>query len=148
MQHETYTDSYLQNILGAVEVIALVGASDKADRPSYRVMKFMQENGYRVIPINPGLAGRSILGETVQASLADASAPYQMVDIFRNSEAAGAVVEEAVRLAAAKGITVVWMQLDVRNDSAAARADAAGLKVVMNRCPKIELERLGRSFRT
>ncbi len=142
MQHETYADSYLLGILGNVGTIALVGASDKGDRPSYRVMTFMQENGYRVIPVNPGLAGRRILGETVQASLDDVQAPCQMVDIFRNSEAAGAIVDEAIRLAHKKGIIVIWMQLEVSNVPAATRAEAAGLKVVMNRCPKIELERL------
>lgn len=144
MLHDTYADTYISGILKEVKTIALVGASNKEDRPSYRVMKFMQDNGYRVIPVNPGMAGQKILGETVHATLADIPDSYEMVDIFRNSEAAAAVSDEAVKLAQTKGIKVVWMQLDVRNDPAAARAEQAGLKVVMNRCPKIELARLGR----
>lgn len=144
MQHDAYSDSYIKGILGEVRTIALVGASNKADRPSYRVMKFMQDNGYRVIPINPGLAGQSILGETVYEGLAEVPVAYEMVDIFRNSDAAGPVTDEAVRVARDKGVKVVWMQLDVRNDEAAVRAENAGLKVVMNRCPKIELTRLGK----
>ncbi|MBF0129893.1 MAG: CoA-binding protein [Alphaproteobacteria bacterium] len=143
MQHDFYDDSYLAGILGEVGTIALVGASNKEDRPSYRVMKYMQTHGYRVIPVNPGMAGQTILGETVHASLDDIPGPYEMVDVFRNSEAAASVSDEAVRIARAKGIKVVWMQLDVRNDDAAARAEQAGIKVVMNRCPKIELARLG-----
>ncbi|MBF0095213.1 MAG: CoA-binding protein [Alphaproteobacteria bacterium] len=143
MQHDFYDDSYLAGILGEVGTIALVGASNKEDRPSYRVMKYMQTHGYRVIPVNPGMAGQTILGETVHASLDDIPGPYEMVDVFRNSEAAASVSDEAVRIARAKGIKVVWMQLDVRNDAAAARAEQAGIKVVMNRCPKIELARLG-----
>ncbi|MEO5374448.1 MAG: CoA-binding protein [Alphaproteobacteria bacterium] len=147
MQHDTYSDTYIRDILGEVRTIALVGASPKEDRPSYRVMKYMQDNGYRVIPVNPGLVGQQILGETVYGSLEAIPGPFEMVDVFRNSEAAGGVTDEALAAAAAKGIRVVWMQLDVRNDEAATRAEAAGVKVVMNRCPKIELARLGRPHR-
>ncbi len=145
MQHEVYTDSYLRSILSSVKTIALVGASEKTDRPSYRVMRFLQDNGYRVIPINPSLAGKQILGETIYATLADAPAPYEMVDIFRNSEAAGILVDEAIHLAPVKSISVIWMQLSVKNSPAAVRAETAGLKVIMDRCPKIELQRLGAS---
>lgn len=142
MHHAVYTDAYIRNILGSVKTIALIGASDKSDRPSYQVMNFLQGNGYRVIPVNPGLAGLWILGELVYATLADVPAPYEMVDIFRNSEAAGNVVDEAIDLAPTKGISVIWMQLCIENTPAAARAETAGLKVIMNRCPKIEMKRL------
>ena len=142
MQHDAYADSYIAGILDEVKTIALVGASNKEDRPSYRVMKYMQDHGYRVIPVNPGMAGQSILGETVYAGLDAIPGAFEMVDIFRNSEAAAAVADEAVAAAPTKGVKAVWMQLEVRNDAAAARAEQAGLKVVMNRCPKIELARL------
>ncbi len=146
MQHVAYPDSYIRKILDCVKTIALIGASNKSDRPSYQVMSFLQGNGYKVIPVNPGLSGLWILGELVYATLADVPAPYEMVDIFRNSESAGNVVDEAIDLAPTKGISVIWMQLLIKNPSAAARAEAAGLKVVMNRCPKIEMKRL-RFFR-
>ncbi|MFN3075942.1 MAG: CoA-binding protein [Alphaproteobacteria bacterium] len=141
---ENYSDEYLRGILRDVKTVALIGASNKEDRPSYRVMHYLQEHGYRVLPVNPGMAGQKILGETVYAGLADLPSPVEMVDVFRNSEAAGAVCDETITLARSKGFQVVWMQLDVRNAEAAARADAAGLRVVMNRCPKIELARLGK----
>ena len=124
--------------------IALVGASPKHERDSYRVMEFLLERGYQVIPINPGQAGKEILGQTVYASLADAPAPFDMVDIFRNSDAAFGVVEEAIALSEDKGIRTIWMQLGVINEDAAALARAADLKIVMDRCPKIELERAPR----
>lgn len=139
---ETYSNADLLRILRSVKTVAMVGASAKWQRPSYFVMKYLQEKGYRVIPINPGLAGQEILGETVHASLADAPGPYEMVDVFRNSEAALGIARETVALKDEKGIGVLWMQLGVVNDEAAALAREAGLDVVMDRCPKIEFGRL------
>ena len=142
MNHDHYPDAYLRGILRDVKTIAMVGASAKWNRPSFFAMKYLQDKGYRVIPVNPGQAGKEILGEKVYASLAEIPEKIDMVDIFRNSEAAAPVVEEAIALKEDKGIEVVWMQLGVRNDDAAERAEAAGLKTVMNRCPKIEYGRL------
>ncbi len=142
MNHDAYNDGYILGILQETRTIAMVGASPKWNRPSFFAMKYLQEKGYRVIPVNPGHAGKEILGETVYADLASIPGRFEMVDVFRNSEAAGAVADEAVRLKAEKGIKCVWMQLGVRNDAAARRAEAAGLKVVMDRCPKIEFGRL------
>jgi len=121
-----------------VKTIALVGWSPKPDRPSHGVAAFLKRRGYRVIPVNPGQAGQQALGETVVATLAEAG-PVDMVEIFRRNEEAGAVADEAVRL----GAKVVWMQLGVEDEAAAERARAAGVKVVMNRCPAIEIPRLG-----
>jgi predicted CoA-binding protein len=137
-----YSDAYIADILGSVAAIAMVGASPEWVRPSYFAMKYLQSKGYRVIPVNPRAAGTQILGEMTYADLASVPHKFQMVDIFRNSEAAGTIVDEAIPLIAEKGIQVIWMQLSVRNDAAAKRAEAAGLKVVMNRCPKIEYGRL------
>ncbi|WP_417820406.1 CoA-binding protein [Terasakiella sp.] len=142
MSNLVYDDDWLKIILRDVRTIAMVGASAKWNRPSNFAMKYLQGKGYRVIPVNPGLAGGEILGETVYASLNDVPGPYQMVDIFRNSEAAGAICDEAISLKDEKQISVVWMQLGVRNDEAATRAETAGMKVVMDRCPKIEYGRL------
>jgi predicted CoA-binding protein len=122
-------------LLRAVKTIALVGASANTERASYTVMRFMQRQGYRVIPVNPGLEGQTLLGEKVYARLADIPESIDMVDIFRNSEAAGGVTDEAIAIKA----KIVWMQLGVQNPAAADRALKAGLKVVMNKCPKIEL---------
>ena len=133
------TDDQIRAILQDVKTIALVGWSPKPDRPSHRVAAFLKAKGYRVIPVNPGQAGQVALGETVRASLAEIGEPVDMVDIFRRSEEAGAVADEAVRL----GAKVVWMQLGVVDAAAAARARAAGLKAVMDRCPAIEIPRLG-----
>ena len=136
MTHDRYDDTYLRGILREVKTIAMVGASPNWNRPSYFAMTYLQGKGYRVIPVNPGVAGQAILKETVYARLADVPVPVDMVDIFRNSEAAAGVVDEALALPVRpKGI---WMQLSVRNDEAAKRAEAAGLTVVMNRCLKIE----------
>ncbi|MEQ9123944.1 MAG: CoA-binding protein [Alphaproteobacteria bacterium] len=138
MNHDAYSNQYIREILDEVKTVALVGASANWNRPSYFVMKYLQTKGYRVIPVNPGVAGQEILGETVSARLKDIPEPVDMVDVFRNSEAAGAIADEAIGI----GAKVVWMQLTVRNDAAAERAEAAGLRVVMDRCPKIEFARL------
>lgn len=139
-----YSDALIAGILRRVRTIAMVGASPNWKRPSNFAMKYLQEKGYRVIPVNPRAAagGTSILGEEARASLADVPAPFEMVDVFRASEAAPGIVREAIRLREEKGIEVVWMQLGVRNDEAAAEAEKAGLTVVMDRCPKIEYGRL------
>ena len=140
MNHDQYPDSYIRGILNTVKTVAMVGFSPNTSRPSYFVFKYLLERGYQVIPINPGHAGKEILGHKVYAKLADVPQPIDMVDIFRASEHALTIVEEALRLHPRP--QVIWMQLTVRNDEAAARAEAAGLKVVMNRCPKIEYGRL------
>lgn len=138
MDHSSYSDDYIKTILDEVKTIAVVGASNKPERASYRVAEYLINQGYKIIPVNPGQAGGEILGQKVAASLADIEEPIDMVDIFRNSEAAGDVTDEAVKARA----KVIWMQLGVVNEEAAKRAENAGLKVVMDRCPKIELPRL------
>ena len=140
--HDTYDDEYLRGILNGVKTIVMVGASDNWNRPSFFAMKYLQKKGYRIIPVNPRAVGTEILGEKVLGDLKDVPGPIDMVDIFRNSEAAGAITDEAIALAKEKKIKVIWMQITVRNDEAAKRAEDAGLKVVMNRCPKIEYARL------
>ena len=135
----TYSDAQLRDILSSVHTIAMVGASSNWNRPSYFVMKYLQGKGYRVIPVNPANAGQQQLGETVYASLRDIPDRIDMVDVFRASDAVGPVVDDAIAI----GARVVWMQLGVRNDVAADRAEQAGLEVIMNRCPKIEFGRLG-----
>lgn len=131
-------DEDIAQLLTETRTIALVGASDRPDRASHGVMKFLLAQGYQVTPVNPVLAGQDLLGKTVVGTLAEAG-PVDLVDIFRNSEAAGPIVDEAIKL----GAKAVWMQLGVINPEAAARAEAAGLKVVMDHCPKIEIPRLG-----
>ena len=137
MNHDNYPTDYIGGILESVKIIALVGASGNELRPSHSVMKFLLSTGYQVIPVNPGLAGKMLLGQLVYAALRDIPRPVDMIDIFRNSLAAGGVVDEALDLK--QKPSVIWMQLGVRNDAAAARAEAQGIKVVMNRCPAIEL---------
>lgn len=137
-----YDDHWLYQILKESRTIAMVGASAKWNRPSNFAMKYLQGKGYRIIPVNPGLAGQEILGEKVYASLTDIPVPFQMVDIFRNSEAAGEVCDEAISLKEQKSIGTIWMQLGVINPDAAKRSQEAGFKVVMDRCPKIEYGRL------
>jgi predicted CoA-binding protein len=139
MSRDDYSDAFLRDILSTVKTIAMVGASEKETRPSYRVFGFLVAHGYQVIGVNPGLAGKSVHGAAFFKTLADVPGPIDMVDIFRNSPAAGGVVEA---LALDPRPWVIWMQLGVRDDAAAARARAVGVKVVMNRCPKIEYERL------
>jgi predicted CoA-binding protein len=142
MDHASYTDDYIAGILAEARTIAMVGASATTNRPSYFAMKYLLGKGYRIVPVNPGLAGKEILGQRVYAALAEVPPPVDIVDIFRSSEAALEITREAIRLKDTLGIKVVWMQLGVRNDAAAAEAEAAGLRVVMNRCPKIEYGRL------
>jgi predicted CoA-binding protein len=138
MEPLRYDDEYLRGILRGVKTVASVGVSANEMRPSYFAMLYLQNKGYRVFPVNPRYAGQKILGETVYAALSDLPEPPDMVQVFRRSEEAGGVVDEAI----AAGAKVVWMQLGVRDDAAAARAEAAGLRVVMDRCPKIEYARL------
>ncbi len=140
MNHVSYSDNYIRFILDEVKTIAMVGASANTSRPSYFVLKYMLAKGYKVFPINPGIAGKPLLGQMVYGSLGEIPEAIDMVDIFRNSEAAGAIVDDALTLHPAP--KVIWMQLTVRNDEAARRAEAAGVKVVMDRCPKIEYGRL------
>jgi len=128
-----YSDATLRGILSEIRVMAMVGASGDWKRPSFFAMKYLQRRGYRVIPINPGQAGTEILGETVYASLADVPVPIDMVDVFRSSEAALGVAEEAVALVEEKQIKVLWLQLGIRNDAAAEIAQAAGIQVIMDR---------------
>jgi predicted CoA-binding protein len=140
MNHDQYDDNYIRGILNTVKSIAMVGISPKDNRPSYFAFKYLLERGYRMIPVNPGQAGKDILGQKVYAKLTEISAPVDMVDIFRASQFAPGVVDEALEMKPKP--SVIWMQLTVRNDEAAAKAEAAGIKVVMDRCPKIEYGRL------
>lgn len=140
MNHDSYPDPYIRGILNTVKTIAMVGFSPKESRPSYFAFKYLLERGYNMIPVNPGQAGKEVLGRKVHARLADVPEPIDMVDVFRASQFARSVVEEAIALVPRP--QVIWMQLGVRDDDAAALAEANGIKVVMNRCPKIEYGRL------
>jgi predicted CoA-binding protein len=140
MDHDNYPDSYIRGILNTVKTIAMVGVSPKESRPSYFAFKYLHERGYRMIPVNPGQVGHDLLGQKVYAKLADIPEPVDMVDIFRAPQFALGIVEEALALTPRP--QVIWMQLGVRNEEAAALAERNGLKVVMNRCPKIEYGRL------
>ena len=138
MDHDSYPDSLIRKILREVKIIAMVGSSANRVRPSYYAMKYLQKKGFRIIPVNPMSAGTEILGETTYATLADIPHPVDMVQIFRNSEAAGPITDEAIAIHP----KIVWMQLGVRNAAAAERAEAADITVIMDRCPKIEYGRL------
>ena len=140
MNHDNYPDNYIRGILNTVKTIAMVGISPKENRPSYFAFKYLLERGYHMNPVNPGQAGKLILNQKVYARLSDIPEPIDMVDIFRASEHVLPVVEEALKLQPKP--QVIWMQLTIRNEEAARLAEAAGLKVVMNRCPKIEYGRL------
>ena len=137
-----YEDHDIAGILRGVKSIAMVGASANWVRPSNFAMKYLLGKGYRVIPVNPGHAGNEILGQMTYRTMADIPDTIDMVDVFRGSEAAGQIVDEAIKIAADKQIKIIWMQLGVRNDDAAGRAEAAGITVIMDRCPKIEYGRL------
>lgn len=141
MTSEIRLDEAIDGILSTARVFAVVGASNKPERPSYHVMETLIAQGYTVHPVNPGLAGQDILGRRVFATLADVQAPVDVVDIFRNSADALGVVIDAISLKDRLGIKTVWMQLGVINQDAATAAQAAGLRVVMDRCPRIELAR-------
>jgi predicted CoA-binding protein len=140
MNHDRYDDSYIRGILNTVKSIAMVGASNKSNRPSYFAFKYLLERGYTMIPVNPGLAGKELLGRRIYGRLADIPEPVDMVDIFRASQYALPLVRETLAMNPRPG--VIWMQLGVRDDEAARLAEANGMKVVMNRCPKIEYGRL------
>jgi len=140
MDHDAYENAYISGILNSVKSVAIVGASANDVRPSFFVAKYLIDKGYDVYPVNPGQAGKEILGRPVYARLADIPVPVDMVDIFRASAAVPPIVDEVLALDPLP--KVIWMQLTVRNDEAAAKAEAAGIKVVMNRCPKIEYARL------
>ncbi len=140
MDHNSYSGSYIRGILNSVKTIAMVGASVNEIRPSYFAFKYLLERGFRMIPVNPGHAGDTMLGQKIYARLSDIPEPIDMVDIFRASQYALPIVQEALSLKPRP--QVIWMQLGIRNDEAAALAEANGMKVVMNRCPKIEYGRL------
>jgi uncharacterized protein len=140
MNHDSYPDAYIRGILNTVKTIAMVGASLNEVRPSYFAFKYLLERGYHMIPVNPGHAGKELLGQRIYARLADIPEPIDMVDVFRPAVCAPGIVEEALKLEPRP--RVIWMQFGIRNDEAAALAEANGIRVVMNRCPKIEYGRL------
>lgn len=141
MNHDAYEPAYISGILKDTKTIALLGASPNPERPSNRVMAFLLSKGYKVFPVNPGQAGKQILGQTVYAKLADVPQPVDLVDVFRAAEYLDGVVDEAIALETKP--KVIWGQLSVRDDKAAQKAEAAGISVVMDRCPAIEYPRLG-----
>jgi predicted CoA-binding protein len=138
----TYSDAFLREVLGRTRTVATVGVSTNEVRPSYFVARYLGLKGFRVIPVNPVYAAGMLFGQRIRASLAEIDEPVDMVDIFRRSSEAGAVVDEAIACLLPKGLRTVWMQIGVIDEAAAARAEAAGLTVIMNRCPKIEYQRL------
>ncbi|AUN32138.1 CoA-binding protein [Niveispirillum cyanobacteriorum] len=140
MNHDHYSDDLIRHVLDSARTIAVVGATADPAKPSFYVMKYLHDRGHRVIPVNPALVGRTVLGQTAYASLADLPERPDMVDIFRRADAAGEVAVEA----ATRGIPFIWMQLGIRNDAAAAKAEALGSTVIMDRCPMIEVPRLYR----
>ena len=140
MNHDRYDDVYIAGILDSTRTIALLGASPKPERPSFGVMRFLLARGYTVYPVNPGQAGKEILGQTVYATLADVPQPVDMVDVFRAPEYLGEIVGEALGLP--QPPKTIWAQLGVRDDAAAQKAEAGGIQVVMDRCPAIEHPRL------
>jgi predicted CoA-binding protein len=140
--YPNYPDALIARILRSVKTIAMVGASPNSSRPSYFAMTYLLNKGFKIIPVNPREAGKEILGQKVYASLSEVPPPVDMVDIFRNSKAAGAITDEAIANKERLGTTILWMQLGVINEDAAKRAEAAGFTVIMNRCPKIEYGRL------
>jgi len=140
--YPSYPDALIARILRSVKTIAMVGASPNEVRPSYFAMKYLLDKGFKIIPVNPGHDGKEILGQKVYARLSDVPAPVDMVDIFRNSEAAGPITDEAIANKDRLGAKILWMQLGVINEEAAKRAEKAGFTVIMNRCPKIEYGRL------
>src|SRR4051812_38535606 len=142
MAYPNYPDALIARILRSVKTIAMIGASPNEARPSFFAMKYLLDKGFKMIPVNPGQAGKEILGQKVYATVSDLPAPIDMVDIFRNSEAAGPITDEVITNKDRLGVKVLWMQLGVINEDAAKRAEAAGLTVIMNRCPKIEYGRL------
>jgi predicted CoA-binding protein len=142
LPYPNYPDALIARILRSVKTIAMVGASPNSARPSYFAMTYLLEKGFHVIPVNPMEAGKEILGQKVYASLSDVPPPVDMVDIFRNSKAAGPITDEAIANKERLGTNILWMQLGVVNEDAAGRAEAAGFTVIMNRCPKIEYGRL------
>ena len=140
MDHSAYPDSYIRGILNTVKTIAMVGFSPKENRPSYFAFKYLLERGYRVIPVNPGQAGKEALSQKIYPKLTDIPEPVDMIDVFRGSDAVPGILDDALKMNPRP--RVLWMQLTVRNDEAAKRAEDAGMKVVMDRCPKIEYGRL------
>ena len=144
MNHDSYDDTYIAGILGSVKTVAMVGASTNWNRPSYFAMKYLQDKGYRVIPVNATAVGQTVLGEKILGSVRDIKEKVDMVDVFRASEHVPPIADDAIAI----GAKILWMQLGVRNDAAAEKAEKAGLTVIMNRCPDRKSTRLNSSHRT